>query len=294
MRCVPREPTSRVSIGRATESLGLAGEARLTVQFTVPSIVKGRVMSCSRNWKCAWPARCDRLRGCPVRKLSSATTAWPSRSIAGLIFLLMVTYITGLWLSKGSPGKPVIAERVSWWLHTLALFAFLPMIPHTKHLHLALSPVTVFLKRAGFSRIPPLSGDEDFGLDTGKDVTRIDALQAFSCVECGRCSEHCPAYNTGKILNPKEIILGLRDYLKEHGPAAEAPLVGLHISEEALFQCTTCGACELQCPVGIQHLPMIVGLRRGAVNTGKWEDNFGTKLFLNLERNGNALGFSTT
>ena len=207
--------------------------------------------------------------------------------IAGLIFLLMVTYLTGLWFAEGSVG-----ERVSWWLHTLALFAFLPMIPHTKHLHLALSPVTVFLKRAGFSRIPPLSGDEDFGLDTGKDVTRIDALQAFSCVECGRCSEHCPAYNTGKILNPKEIILGLRDYLKEHGPAAEAPLVGVHISEEALFQCTSCGACEFQCPVGIQHLPMIVGLRRGAVNTGKWEDDFGTKLFLNLERNGNALGFA--
>jgi Fe-S oxidoreductase len=207
--------------------------------------------------------------------------------IAGLIFVLMVTYLSGLWFGGGSVG-----ERVSWWLHTLALFAFLPMIPHTKHLHLALSPVTVFLKRAGFSRIPPLSGDEDFGLDTGKDVTRIDALQAFSCVECGRCSEHCPAYNTGKILNPKEIILGLRDYLKEHGPAAEAPLVGVHISEEALFQCTTCGACEFQCPVGIQHLPMIVGLRRGAVNTGKWEDDFGTKLFLNLERNGNALGFA--
>ena len=56
----------------------------------------------------------------------------------------------------------------------------LPLIPHTKHLHLALSPATVFLKRAGFSRIPPLVGDEDFGLDTGKDVTRIDALQAFT------------------------------------------------------------------------------------------------------------------
>jgi Fe-S oxidoreductase len=168
---------------------------------------------------------------------------------------------------------------------------FLPLIPHTKHLHLVLSPVTVFLRRAGFSRIPPLSGDEDFGLDTGKDVTRIDALQAFSCVECGRCTEHCPAYNTGKVLNPKEIVLGLRGYLKEFGPAGEAALLGKHISEEAAFQCTTCGSCEFQCPVGIQHLPMIIGLRRGAVNTGKWEDEHGTKLFLNLERNGNALGF---
>jgi Fe-S oxidoreductase len=207
--------------------------------------------------------------------------------IALLIFVLMITYLAGLWY-----GDAGIGGRVAWWTHTLALLLFLPLIPHTKHLHLALSPVTVFLRRAGFSRIPPLSGDEDFGLDTGKDVTRIDALQAFSCVECGRCTEHCPANNTGKILNPKEIVLGLRGYLKEFGPAAEAPLLGKHISEEAAFQCTTCGACEFQCPVGIQHLPMIIGLRRGAVNTGKWEDEYGTKLFLNLERHGNALGFA--
>jgi Fe-S oxidoreductase len=209
--------------------------------------------------------------------------------IALLIFTLMVTYLTGLWFGEGTVG-----EKVSWWLHTVTLFVFLPLIPHTKHLHLALSPVTVFLRRDGFSRIPPLTGDEDFGLDTGKDVTRIDALQAFSCVECGRCTEHCPAYNTGKTLNPKEIVLGLRGYLKEFGPGNEAPLLGAHISEEAAFQCTTCGSCEFQCPVGIQHLPMIVGLRRGAVNTGKWEDEHGTKLFLNLERNGNALGFAAS
>ena len=61
-----------------------------------------------------------------------------------------------------------------------------------------------------------------------------------------------------------------------------------------MFQCTTCGACEFQCPVGVQHLPIIIGLRRGAVNTGKWEDDYGTKLFLNLERNGNSLGFSSS
>ena len=209
--------------------------------------------------------------------------------IAFLIFALMVTYLGGLWA-----GENTTTGRIYWWLHTLSLLIFLPLIPHTKHLHLALSPVTVFLRRAGFSRIPPLSGDEDFGLDTGKDVTRIDSLQAYSCVECGRCTEHCPANNTGKILNPKEIILGLRGYLKEQGPGSETPLLGSHISEEAAFQCTTCGSCEFQCPVGIQHLPVIIGLRRGAVNTGKWENDNGAKLFLNLERNGNSLGFSAS
>ena len=224
-----------------------------------------------------------------VRPKWLGTVSPESGVIALLIFALMVTYLGGLWFAERT-----VAGKAIWWLHTAALFVFLPLIPHTKHLHLLLSPLTVFLRRDGFSRIPPLTGDEDFGLDTGKDVTRIDALQAYSCVECGRCTEHCPAYNTGKTLNPKEIVLGLRGYLNQFGPGNEAPLLGGHISEEAAFQCTTCGSCEFQCPVGIQHLPLIVGLRRGAVNTGKWEDEHGSRLFLNLERHGNALGFAAS
>jgi Fe-S oxidoreductase len=205
--------------------------------------------------------------------------------IAGLIFLLMATYLGGLVLPEAGA-----AWRAVWWAHTLALLVFLPLVPHTKHLHLILSPAAVFLKYPLFSDIPKLAGDEDFGLVSGKDITRIEALQSFSCVECGRCTEHCPAWNTGKVLNPKEVILGLRTYLSTEGPSSGAPLLGAHISEEAAFQCTTCGACEFQCPVGIQHLPVIVGLRRGAVNTGAWEDAYGTKLFLTMERNGNSLG----
>ena len=212
--------------------------------------------------------------------------SYESGFIALLIFTLMVTYLATFWL--GEDNKPL------WWAHTITLLVFLPLIPHTKHLHLVLSPITVFLKRDRFSKIPPLVGDDDFGLDAGKDVTQLVSLQAYTCVECGRCMEHCPANNTGKVLNPKEIALGMRRYLNEFGPTSEEPLLGKHLLQEAAFQCTTCGACEFQCPVGVQHLPIIVGLRRGAVNTGKWEDDYGTKLFLNLERNGNSLGFSTT
>jgi Fe-S oxidoreductase len=205
--------------------------------------------------------------------------------IAALIFILMATYLAAWALPETGP-----AARAVWWSHTVTLLVFLPLVPHTKHLHLLLSPATIFLKRERFSDIPKLTGDEDFGRVSGKDVTRIETLQAFSCVECGRCTEHCPAYNTGKILNPKEIILGLRAYLNTEGPASESPLLETHISEEAVFQCTTCGGCEFQCPVGIQHLPVIRGLRRGSVNTGSWQDTYGTKLFLTMERNGNSLG----
>jgi Fe-S oxidoreductase len=207
--------------------------------------------------------------------------------IAFLIFALMITYLLArFWVPDGSAAWWTV-----WWAHTLLLLSFLPLIPGTKHMHLVLSPLTVFLERDGFSRIPPLVGDEDFGLDTGKDLTRIASLQAYTCVECGRCTEHCPANNTGKILNPKEIILGTRHYLKEFGPKSSELLLGKHLSMEAAFQCTTCGACEFQCPVGIQHLPLIVGLRRGAVNTGKWDNSHGGDLFNTLERQGNALGF---
>ena len=211
--------------------------------------------------------------------------SYQSGVIALLIFVLMVTYLVAFWLGD---------SKALWWAHTAALLVFLPLIPHTKHLHLVFSPFSIFLSRGGFAKIPPLSNDDDFGLDTGKDLTQIAALQAYSCVECGRCTEHCPANNTGKSLDPKKIALGVRDYLNNFGPASEEPLFGKHLSKEAAFQCTTCGACEYQCPVGVEHLPIIVGLRRGAVNTGKWEDSYGTKLFLALERNGNALGFGST
>ena len=211
--------------------------------------------------------------------------SWESGFIAFLIFLLMVTYLASFFVADADP-----ATRVLWWVHTLTLLTFLPIIPHTKHLHLILSPATVFLSRGGFSQIPPLVGDEDFGLIAGTDLTRLATLQAYSCVECGRCTEHCPAANTGKLLNPKEIILGLRGYLNDLGPASEEPLLGKYNAQEAAFQCTTCGACEFQCPVGIEHLPIIVGLRRGAVNTGAWEDEYGSKLFLALERGANAHG----
>ena len=228
------------------------------------------------------------IRRFAVRPRWLGEVSYESGIIAFLIFALMTTYLAALWVDdNGAAAKPL------WWAHTLVILAFLPLVPKTKHLHLVLSPAAVFLSRGGFSQIPPLVGDEDFGLDTGKDLTQIVALQVYSCVECGRCTEHCPAFNTHKILDPKKIALGVRGYLNEFGPGSEEPLLGKYLSQEAVFQCTTCGACEFQCPVGIEHLPIIVGLRRGAVNTGKWEDDYGTKLFLALERNGNALGLAS-
>jgi hypothetical protein len=101
--------------------------------------------------------------------LGTKTTV-ESGVIALLIFLLMATYLAAFFVSD--TGEAV---RALWWVHTLTLFVFLPLIPHTKHLHLVLSPFTIFLKRDGFAKIPPLADDEDFGLVAGKDITQIVA-----------------------------------------------------------------------------------------------------------------------
>jgi Fe-S oxidoreductase len=277
--------------------------AGLNLAFLSPAILIGRFYF---TFAAAWALLVAiSITGLFVRRFV-ARPVWlgkvspESGVIALLIFLLMATYLAASFTTDESTLKTL------WWTHTLALLVFLPLIPHTKHLHLVLSPITIFLKRDGFSAIPPLSTDEnaeDFGLASGKDLTQIIALQAYSCVECGRCTEHCPASVTGKVLNPKEIILGTRSYLNTFGPHSETPLLTdlrtadlslttdhVSLSLEAAYECTTCGACEFQCPVGIQHVPIIVGLRRGATNTGAWEDPYGTKLFLALEKSGNALG----
>ncbi len=100
-----------------------------------------------------------------------AKLSWESGFIALLIFTLMATYLAAFFTAATSPST-----RILWWLHTLSLFIFLPIIPHTKHLHLVLSPFTVFLSRGSFSQIPPLSGDEDFGLVAGADITQLVSL----------------------------------------------------------------------------------------------------------------------
>lgn len=212
-----------------------------------------------------------------------------SALVALLIATLMATYLGSFFVAEASP-----AAHALWWLHTLAVLAFLPLIPRTKHLHLLLAPLAIFLGRTEFAQIPPLAGEEDFGLVAGQDLTRLAALEAYSCVECGRCMEHCPAVATGKALNPKELVLGVRGYLNQLGARSEEPLAGRVHPVDALFECTTCGACQFQCPVGVEHLPLIVGLRRGVVNTGVWQHKQGARLFLNLERTGNPLGRAQT
>ncbi len=202
--------------------------------------------------------------------------------IALFIATLMITFLLSFRLDEGTT-----AERVNWWVHAIVILAFMALIPASKHLHLVLSPITVFLKSPELGNLPNLDFEkEQVGLETVKDLGSKSALDAFTCVECGRCQVNCPAWGAGKELNPKTIVLQTQAALL----AGERDRkLGEIYSEKVLWQCTTCGACENQCPVGIEHLPLIIGSRRGLASNGDAPEYLGA-MYNNLERRSNIWG----
>src|SRR5262245_9339925 len=202
--------------------------------------------------------------------------------IGCFIATLMVTFLLGWRLDEAS-----LAGRVNWWIHAVVILMFLALIPASKHFHLVLSPITVFLKSPELGAVPNLDFEkEEVGLETLKDVGSKTVLDAFTCVECGRCQVNCPAWGAGKELNPKQIILQTQDALL--ADKRETRLAEIY-SEKVLWQCTTCGACENQCPVGIEHVPLIIGSRRGLVSNGDAPEYLGG-VYNHLERRGNIWG----
>jgi Fe-S oxidoreductase len=204
--------------------------------------------------------------------------------IGCFIATLMITFLLGWRLDEAS-----MSGRVNWWIHAVVILMFLAVIPASKHFHLVLSPITVFLKSPELGAVPNLDFDkEQVGLETLKDVGSKTVLDAFTCVECGRCQVNCPAWGAGKALNPKTIILQTQDALLA---GTRDTRLGAIYSEEVLWQCTTCGACENQCPVGIEHVPLIIGSRRGLVSNGDAPDYLGG-VYNHLERRGNIWGLT--
>ncbi len=199
-----------------------------------------------------------------------------------LIATLMTTFLLTFWLPEDTT-----AGRVNWWVHAIVILVFVALIPASKHFHLVLSPITVFLKSPTLGNLPNLDFEkEEVGLETIADLGSKMVLDAFTCVECGRCQVNCPAWGAGKELNPKEIILQTQAaLLADH---RETRLAAVY-SEKVLWQCTTCGACENQCPVGIEHLPILIGSRRGLVSNGEAPKFLGA-VYNHLERRGNIWG----
>jgi Fe-S oxidoreductase len=162
-------------------------------------------------------------------------------------------------------------ERVFVWVHVLTILAFLAYLPRSKHLHIASAAFNVWFGRTGpGGRLEPLRFDDPdvpedeirFGAGTPPDLTWKQVLDTFSCTECGRCQDACPAFATGKVLSPKLVIMGLRDQVLAQG---DGPLVPDAVPEESVWDCVTCGACVQACPVSIEHVDHIVDLRRHLV-----------------------------
>jgi Fe-S oxidoreductase len=201
--------------------------------------------------------------------------------IGFFILTLMVTFLLDFTLTTG------VAAQVNWWVHALVILSFMVVIPGSKHFHLLVSPITVYLRSSTLATVPNLDFEkEQVGLETLKDVERKQVLDAFTCVECGRCQVNCPANSTGKRLNPKTLILQNEDALL--AGQLDAKLADV-FDAAVLWQCTTCGACENQCPVGVEHLPLIIGARRGLVSNGEAPDALGA-VYNHLERRGNIWG----
>ncbi|MEO8258315.1 MAG: (Fe-S)-binding protein [Acidobacteriota bacterium] len=218
-----------------------------------------------------------------VRPVGLGTTVSAESIAIGLfIATLMVTFLLTYRLADEST-----AGRINWWVHAIVILAFLALIPASKHFHLLLSPITIFLKSPTLGHVRNLDFEkEEVGLETVKDLGSKMALDAFTCVECGRCQVNCPAWGAGKELNPKTIILQTQAALLAGD--REARLAQAY-TEKALWQCTTCGACENQCPVGIEHLPILIGARRGLVSNGDAPEYLGA-VYNHLERRGNIWG----
>ena len=212
-------------------------------------------------------------------------------------------------------GVTRVLERVFVWLHVCTILFFLAYLPRSKHLHLFSAAFNVWFGRTGpGGRLEPLRFDDPdvpeedirFGAGTAADLTWKQVLDTFSCTECGRCQDACPAFATGKVLSPKLVIMGLRDQLfvdggaivasrgsDEDGPRTQPELDRLvpgAVPEESIWDCVTCGACVQACPVSIEHVDHIVDLRRHMVMVESSFPSEAEPMLRDVERAGNPWG----
>lgn len=210
----------------------------------------------------------------------------------------------GTWLYQAAFASGTISPlwmSLVWWLHILVVLAFLVFIPHSKHLHLVAGPVNLVLKNEGaLAEIPlvNLEEQEQFGTPKITDLSRKDLLDLFSCAECGRCDDVCPALQSGKNLSPKTLLSRLKDNLYESAEAlsrGETDLKTLFadvVAEEDLWACTTCGACMKVCPMFNEHIPKIIGMRQyGVLMESRFPEEFNA-LYRGLENQFNPWGIN--
>jgi Fe-S oxidoreductase len=243
--------------------------------------------------------------------------------IAGIVTTLLLWHATQMALGMGE-SAPVsdalsnlfgddtateVLERVFVWAHVLIILSFLAYLPHSKHLHIATAAINVFFASTrARGHLEPLRFDvpDDemrFGAGTVRDLTWKQTLDTFSCTECGRCQDVCPAWATGKELSPKLLIMALRDQVFAEGPQLvrgadgefePQPLVPAAVSDDVVWDCVTCGACVRECPVSIEHVDHIVDLRRHLVMVDSRFPTEAEQMLRDVERASNPWGKAQT
>ena len=207
----------------------------------------------------------------------------------------IISTVAGLWHNVDA-NTLLAGERVMFWLSLGAVVAFLPYFPYSKHIHLFFAPINFALKpeRRSIGELNYINLDdqsiEQFGAATMKDLGWEQVMDAYACVMCFRCQEVCPAYATGKVLSPAALEVNKRYHLN-YGGAMDVPMLNL-ISEEAVWACTSCGACVDICPVGNEPMRDILHIRR---NLTMMESQFPKQLetaFKGMERNANPWNVS--
>jgi Fe-S oxidoreductase/nitrate reductase gamma subunit len=247
--------------------------------------------------------------------------------ILGLIALLMVAFF-GLHASEIAQGSVETASYMPvskliastffvqvqteslndyieafWWLHAIVLLVFLNYLPYSKHMHILTGIPNVFFKN--LKKVNTQPGEEFkkgnvFGVGQIDQFTWKDLMDSYSCTECGRCSDNCPATNTGKLLNPRLVIHDIKTNLLKNGALIDKkevpilPLIGAggegSVAEDVLWSCTTCGACMEVCPVSIEHVPKIVDMRRNLVEMKAKVPDELLPFFENVEQRSNPWG----
>jgi Fe-S oxidoreductase len=192
----------------------------------------------------------------------------------------------------------------TYFIHELIFFFFLCYLPLGKHFHIITSLPNVFMMKLDKGTVKPVQWgisdkrlDElkNFGIKKYEDFTWKHMLDFYSCADCGRCSDHCPATAVGRPLSPRFITIKSRDYSFSHYPLlknfklSDEPLIGNILEEDEIWSCTTCGACEEECPVMIEYIDKVVDLRRYMVEEGMVPQSLQKPLGA-LEKRGNPYG----
>jgi len=208
-------------------------------------------------------------------------------------------------LTRYGAGLPLTGLAVSsWWLHAAVLLCFLNYLPYSKHMHILAAIPNCFFKALEAAPVPPR---EEFAegnlLGAGRidDFSWKDLFDSFACTECGRCQQQCPAAVTGKPLNPRLVMHRIKESLLVNGPLLQAggsrtePLIGEgegSIPKDAIWSCTTCGACLAACPVFIEQMPKLTKMRRHLVQMHADFPEELLNLFENMEQRSNPWGMA--